>query len=70
MSDKIRSPIVSVLGHVDHGKSSILDEVRESNILKTEAGAITQAIGASIIPIETIRKKCGKLLDSLKMDLI
>ncbi len=68
MPDKIRSPIVSVLGHVDHGKSSILDEVRESNILKTEAGAITQAIGASIIPIETIKKKCGKLLNSLKMD--
>ncbi len=68
MTDKIRSPIVSVLGHVDHGKSSILDQVRESNILKTEAGAITQAIGASIIPIDIIKKKCGKLLDSLKMD--
>ncbi len=68
MTDKIRSPIVSVLGHVDHGKSSILDAVRESNILKTEAGAITQAIGASIVPIDIIKNKCGKLLDSLKMD--
>ncbi len=68
MTDKIRSPIVSVLGHVDHGKSSILDEIRESNILKTEAGAITQAIGASIVPIDVIKKKCGKLLDSLKME--
>jgi len=68
MTDKIRSPIVSVLGHVDHGKSSILDAVRDSNILKTEAGAITQAIGASIIPLDIIKKKCGSLLDSLKME--
>ena len=68
MIDKIRSPIVSVLGHVDHGKSSILDAVRDSNILCTEAGAITQAIGASIIPLETIQKKCGSLLNALKMN--
>ena len=68
MTDKIRSPIVSVLGHVDHGKSSVLDAVRDSNILKTEAGAITQAIGASIVPIDVIKKKCGSLLDSLKME--
>jgi len=63
----IRSPIVSVLGHVDHGKSSILDAIRESNIVDKEAGAITQAIGASIIPLEVIKNKCGALLDRLKM---
>ena len=62
-----RSPIVSVLGHVDHGKSSILDAIRESNIVSKEAGAITQAIGASIIPLEVIQKKCGSLLEHLKM---
>ncbi len=67
--NNIRSPIVSVLGHVDHGKSSILDAVRDSNILKTEAGAITQAIGASIVPLHILKKKCGALLEALKMEL-
>ena len=63
----IRSPIVSVLGHVDHGKSSILDAIRESNIVDKEVGAITQAIGASIVPLEIIKRKCGPLLAQIKM---
>jgi len=65
--NNIRSPIVSVLGHVDHGKSSILDAIRESNIVDTEAGAITQAIGASIVPLSVIEGTCGPLLSQLKM---
>lgn len=65
--NSIRSPIVSVLGHVDHGKSSILDAIRESNIVDKEAGAITQAIGASIVPLEVIKKKCGLLVDQVKL---
>ncbi|MBD3164960.1 translation initiation factor IF-2 [Candidatus Woesearchaeota archaeon] len=63
-----RSPICTVIGHVDHGKSSILDKIRGTAITSSEAGAITQAIGASIIPLEVIKKICGSLLQALKME--
>lgn len=63
----VRSPLCVVVGHVDHGKSSILDKIRGTAIVKSEAGAITQAIGASIIPIDVIKKTCGDLLTKLKL---
>ncbi len=65
----LRSPICSVLGHIDHGKSSILDSIRGTTIINKEAGAITQAIGASIIPLDVIKKISGKLFKQLKIEV-
>jgi translation initiation factor 5B len=65
----IRQPIITVLGHVDHGKTSILDAIRNSKIADKEAGAITQHIGATEIPIETIQKISGDLIKKFGFQL-
>lgn len=65
----LRSVICTVLGHIDHGKSSILDKIRGTTIVESEAGQITQAIGASIVPLSTIKRICGPLLKVLKVEL-
>jgi translation initiation factor 5B len=65
----LRQPLVVVMGNVDAGKTRLLDSVRRTAVVDSEAGGITQMISSSAIPLKTIQRICGDLLKKQNISL-
>lgn len=62
---ELRQILVATLGHVDHGKTSLLDAIRGTKVQSKEAGAITQHVGASEVPIDIVKRVCAPVLSKM-----